>query len=546
MMKKNFLGKFMVLAAMIYAGFTLSSCDEKDNPSGNNWTELKVTNKTATSATVTANSASEVNSLIASLSKDIKAAVTDGKDYTITIDVPSLKVTETNHTISLPAPASGEDGGTLILYIKNSFSTDGTPLLVKSNEAYEGNWSYNSNSKAEILLPAGISDIDLEINMPHTTVTLDSKGNATIDELVSLTAWETLIIENGITVNWISINDSKAILKKGGKVLGALIKEWNQCNIYLNGVQIPLFENEIPEGFYDLSWDERKEYYTYVNKAKIKKGEEDGYSTVWIEAGYEEPQKVAEVEVTIEDGANVCINGDFWANYYPIVNFTGEGDNARIMAWGYQDEEKGLTIGNGRFLRPINKLTNVTVDLSTCFANIEGEIKEVKPEFMWGPLYLPHSSESCTFKAHGFEYEVPQGFSSSSASFKDCTFEYVNIKTDNDEDLHLLLKVDFPSETKARTKFDLSFDTCDFSKVFQFIARYWGEFKKYEGFITLENTTMAKKAVTKDTKMIKYVENAADWSQNPPVYLSTTFFVIDGVKYKPVDDEGKWILIEVK
>ena len=270
-----------------------------------------------------------------------------------------------------------------------------------------------------------------------------------------------------------------------------------------------------------------------------------GYSTVWIEAGYEEPQKVAEVEVTIEDGANVCINGDFWAGYYPIVNFTGEGDNARIMAWGYQDEEKGLTIGNGRFLRPINKLTNVTVDLSTCFANIEGEIKEVKPEFMWGPLYLPHSSESCTIKAHGFEYEVPQGFSSSSASFKDCTFEYVNIKTDNDEDLHLLLKVDFPSETKARTKFDLSFDTCDFSKVFQFIARYWGEFKKYEGFITLENTTMAKKAVTKDTKMIKYVNNAADGEQDPPVYHSTTFFVIDGTTYEPIEKDGVWKLIPV-
>ena len=551
MMKKNFLGKFMVLAAMIYAGFTLSSCDEKDNPSGNNWTELKVTNKTATSATVTANSASEVNSLIASLSKDIKAAVTDGKDYTITIDVPSLKVTETNHTISLPAPASGEDGGTLILYIKNSFSTDGTPLLVKSNEAYEGNWSYNSNSKAEILLPAGISDIDLEINMPHTTVTLDSKGNATIDELVSLTAWETLIIENGITVNWISINDSKAILKKGGKVLGALIKEWNQCNIYLNGVQIPLFENEIPEGFYDLSWDERKEYYTYVNKAKIKKGEEDGYSTVWIEAGYEEPKEVAEVEVTIEDGANVRISHqDSWANYYPIVNFTGEGDNARIIAQGYKDGEKGFTIGNGNFLRPINKLTNVTVDVSTCFASFYDEEgnwvnKEVETEFMYGPLYLPHSSESCTIKAHGFEYNVPEDFSSTSASFKDCTFEYANIKTDNDEDLQLCLKVNFPSETKARTAFDLGFDTCDFSKVFQFQVNYWGYFKKYEGFITLDNTTMAKKAVTKDTKMIKYVNRAADGEQNPPVYYSTTFFVIDGTTYEPIEKDGVWKLIPV-
>ena len=92
MMKKNFLGKFMVLAAMIYAGFTLSSCDEKDNPSGNNWTELKVTNKTATSATVTANSASEVNSLIASLSKDIKAAVTDGKDTRLPSMCPHSKL----------------------------------------------------------------------------------------------------------------------------------------------------------------------------------------------------------------------------------------------------------------------------------------------------------------------------------------------------------------------------------------------------------------------------------------------------------------------
>ena len=552
MMKKNFLGKFMVLAAMIYAGFTLSSCDEKDNPSGNNWTALKVTNKTETGATVTANSASEVNSLIASLSKDIKAAVTDGKDYTITIDVPSLKVTETNHTISLPAPNSGEDGGTLILYIKNSFSTDGTPLLVKSNEASEDDWAYGySDSKAEILLPAGISDIDLEINMPHSTVTIDSKGNAIIDELVAVTGNETLIIENGITVNWLNIyKGGKGVLKKGGKVLGALINEGDYHDIYFDGLLIEMVENEIPEGFDDLSWDEKKEYFIYLNKAKVKKGEENGYSTLWIEAGYgEEPKKVAEVEVTIEDGANVIINGDSWANYYPIVNFTGEGDNARIIAWGNKEDDK-FTIGNGSFLRPINKLTNVTVDFSTCFAwALDEELgyirKEVETEFIYGPLYLPHSSESCTFKAPGFEFNVPDGYSSTSASFKDCTFGYANIKTDNDEDLQLCLKVNFPSETKARTAFDLSFDTCDFSKVFQFQVNYWGYFKKYEGFITLDNTTMDKKAVTKDTKMIKYVNNAADGEQDPPVYHSTTFFVIDGTTYEPIEKDGIWKLIPV-
>ena len=109
----------------------------------------------------------------------------------------------------------------------------------------------------------------------------------------------------------------------------------------------------------------------------------------------------------------------------------------------------------------------------------------------------------------------------------------------------MCLKVNFPSETKARTAFDLGFDTCDFSKVFQFQVNYWGYFKKYEGFITLDNTTMAKKAVTKDTKMIKYVNNAADGEQDPPVYHSTTFFVIDGTTYEPIEKDGVWKLIPV-
>ena len=537
MMKKNFLGKFMVLAAMIYAGFTLSSCDEKDNPSGNNWTELKVTNKTATSATVTANSASEVNSLIASLSKDIKAAVTDGKDYTITIDVPSLKTTKTDHTISLPAPASGEDGGTLILYIKNSFSTDGTPLVVKSNETKD--WVQWSNSKAEILLPAGTSDIDLEINMSHTTVTIDSKGNATIDKLVALTGYETLIIENGITVNWLNIKGGRGILKKGGKILGKLIEPGDYQNISVNGIRLNgVYENEIPE-------EPTVDDLVVVKKAKVVKSDDDAatpISRIFIDDTWEEPKDIAEVEVILEEGVKAIIDQKdvYWNPYRAIVNITGEGDGAEIVSRA-NSEEDGIHTGMG--LQAVNKLSNVTIDISTGWNwnDEKGKYEEVEADVMHN-IDMPQNSEDCIFKAPRFGFKT-RYTNNSSASYKNCTFKRI----ENDEDP--MLDVQFPVQTKKRTSFDLTFDTCTFDKVFKFGTGFfawseeeWSAYDGYKAFITLENTKMAGKAVTNKTEMIEWIDNII----RDDKVRTTTLFVIDDVTYKPVNDEGKWILLEVK
>lgn len=541
-MKKNFLGKFMVLAAMIYAGFTLSSCDEKDNPSGNNWTELKVTNKTATSATVTANSASEVNSLIASLSKDIKAAVTDGKDYTITIDVPSLKVTETNHTISLPAPASGEDGGTLILYIKNSFSTDGTPLLVKSNEAYEGNWSYNSNSKAEILLPAGISDIDLEINMPHTTVTLDSKGNATIDELISTTGWETLNIESGVTVNWLMLKGGKVVVKDGGKVLGILASTYGYIDVTDKGIcDGRLYKKEIPEA------PTADDYY-YADKAKIIKDKFAGAANITIR-GYEEAPE-NEVQIIISDGARAEVSSYQGYNYYPAVNVTGEGD-AKIMYYGNEDNGKVYPSSTMVWLSGIKMLSNVTVDRATVLLWKPEKQKYEEVELEEGikdiDLTLPQNAENCEFitideLTDPFFY---RGYILNddiiTSTFKNCK---ITFKTDGNGSMRIY----WPKQTKDRTSFKLNFDTCELNNVKFDTGFKWDEdpenYDNYKVYVSLDNSKMDGKAITKDTDLIRDAGNLYNYTEDKAV--TTTYYNIDGTTYIPTWDEtaGKWKLVE--
>lgn len=516
-MKKNFLGKFMVLAAMIYAGFTLSSCDEKDNPSGNNWTALKVTNKTETGATVTANSASEVNSLIASLSKDIKAAVTDGKDYTITIDVPSLKVTETNHTISLPAPNSGEDGGTLILYIKNSFSTDGTPLLVKSNEASEDDWATNkSDSKAEIKLPAGISDIDLEINMPHTTVTLDSKGSATIDNLKSKTAKSTLIIESGITINWLAEEnyadqDGRILVKDGAKINGYLRPtQISNSNVETEGVQplyLSVYKDEegwlyVPRVYY-LDGKDEKAYCT--QKLKVVEGEEK-FSWINVYNGLSKN----DVEIYIEDcgvkisAGNVEKDGVLYPAKIKFVK--GEG-KAKLYANGrYENWVNGVQMWMaGIDLSAIKELSDVTVDLTMVpeIYWIGGEKKYVEEEIDASDVSLAIQNTDCTFKASKIRF-FNKNESANSVTANNCKFEKFGEES--------AILTDIVSFVTDKTSFNFIFDGCEFKDkiyLYSYIDQYASPWFDKDGNEIWEAYYWLP--LDKDGKIINY-----DWVKASP------------------------------
>ena len=528
MRKKTFFGNFLAIA-MIFAGFSLTSCDEKDNAiiDGQVYVKPEV-QFTDGDAVVTATTISDINKMIAHIRKDVMeyAAENPGEPITIKIDAPALTTALSENTIGLPT-ANGTD---IIVEFTNPIATsDDAPLIIQSIGVADNATPVASTNEVEINFAAGTSDIDLGVNMPTSTVTL--KG-ATIDELVSKTAKSTLILESGVTVNWLlNKGESNTVVMEGAEVLGALVE--SSIQIDTDGAILEnTFEDDIPAGFNEMEWDERLESFIRVNNVKVI-GNEDHPAYLVIKGYGEKPEDIAEVNLIIEDGVKAALDGGYNAPYHAIINITGEGDNAQIMARGYENEE---TIHAIIDLQAINKLSNVTVDISKC---IYGQ--EVETDFV-DNFTLPQNSENCTFTAPSYIFRTYQD--SNYASFKDCTFKYVEIETDEDLDL-LRVNVYFPVQTEERTSFDLSFDNCNFDKVFKFHTTFDGDtpaFHDYEALITLENVKMDGKAVTKNTEMINNINNVVVEDEAK----TTTLFAIDGVTYEPEFKDEKWILNPVE
>ena len=543
-MKKTIFGKFLAIA-MLFAGFSLTSCDEKDNAIIDGQVYVKPEVQLVDGgAVIKATTISDINRMLARIRKDVFDA---GEPFTIKINAPALTTTLLENTIGLPA-ANGTD--IIVEFTSPIATSDDAPLIIQSIGVADDAMPQPSNNEVEINFAAGTSDIDLGLNMPTSTVTL--KG-ATIDELVALTAKNTLIIENGVTVNWLlNKYESKTVIMEGGEVLGALVDYG--INIDADGAILRnTFENEIPEEESDYESKSLR-----VNNVKVI-GNEDRPAEISIQAYGEELEDIAEVDVIIEDGVKTTVNynGPYDYPYHAIVNITGEGDNTQIVTSGYVPKEPEPQAGkmvSSINLSFINKLSNVTVDLTTVYGYWDSSLgdwgewvnEEAETEFV-REFTLPQNSENCTFIAPYYSFRTNQD--NNSASFKDCTFKYVEIETDEDNDLRV--NVAFPVQTEDRTSFDLSFDNCNFDKVFKFNTNFDGDteaFDDYEALITLENVKMDGKAVTKNTEMINSINNRYEMEE-PHARLTTTLFAIDGVTYVPslvVDPEYKWILNPVE
>ena len=103
-MKRNYLGKAMVVVAMLLTGISFTSCDEKDNAiiiNGKEWVKAEVI-KTDDGATIVANTPSDISRMLMKVGADLKTAVEAGDDYVITIDAPSLESSEGDYIINLP------------------------------------------------------------------------------------------------------------------------------------------------------------------------------------------------------------------------------------------------------------------------------------------------------------------------------------------------------------------------------------------------------------------------------------------------------------
>ena len=167
-MKKNYFGKIFAIA-MVFAGLSLTSCDKNDNAiiNGQVW-EPSSTQLVDGGAIVNADTPSEISRMIGRLRQDIIKAAQNKETFTITIDATAIKTTAADNTISFLTINNGD----LVVNFTGNIITD-EPLVLQSKGVDENQGSYGTAiNKVAFNFPAGTSNIDLNVNMPKSSVTI--------------------------------------------------------------------------------------------------------------------------------------------------------------------------------------------------------------------------------------------------------------------------------------------------------------------------------------------------------------------------------------
>lgn len=576
-MKKNYFGKFFAIAT-VFAGLSLTSCNKNDNAIINGQVfEPSNYQLVDGGAVINANTPSEVSRMITRLRQDIIKAAENKETFTININAAALNATAGDNTLSFLTVTNGD----LVVNFNGTITTD-EPLVLQSKGVDEDQTPYTTAiGKVEFNFPAGTSNIDLDVNMPKTSVTIKpTSGSLGINELSTKTAKTTLNIESGVTVNWLHFKDIDSngyvVIKNGGKINGVASQD---LNLYPNGITFkgtigkydPETDTWVYTDFPYLVKDSVRTSTDYTDNDfyRVQNGKllakDDGYPSNLFIRGTDAKAADDATEIIIPDGVKAWIYT--WQQVaspnWPTVNVTGEGD-ATIMRDGYRNsDDKICFIASANFTK-INKLTNVTVDFSHALIyNSEDkkyevlEVDTTTNDFKnySSNIYLPKTSENCTFNAKTFnigvqneawwgpEYILADDIVSS--THKNSTF---NSLTNDDNNT---FAVYFPAQNDKRKSFTLAFDNCEFNQA-KFYSDFfrtsdWSyDYKDFKAYISFDNSKIGGKAITKSTNMIHGVNNDIDYSGSKPVILSETFYTIDGVNYKPIQQDNKWYLVEVE
>jgi len=364
-MKKNYFGKLLAIA-MVFAGFSLTSCDENDNAiiDGKVWVkpEVKLVDG---GAIITGSSTADISRMLGRVREEIMEAAQNGEKFTIDIQTPVLNSTAGDNTLIITAA----QGGDVVLNLPSNVVTE-VPLMIQAMGVADDTPAGPSTNDIEINIPSSSSNIDLEINMPTTTVTLNG-GN--IDDLVATTAWNTLVIEDGVTVNWLKMKDGRALVKDGGKVLGYLRDGDEAPN---NGTDAWAGKDGFEPTFtygpsvYYIEGELEKTYYT--QNLKIVKGKA-AYARVIVSNAQAEN---AIESIIIADGAAAAIgiyNGYWDSEKATSVDAPAKGvklieglgnKTATIYSnsvyWSTTSE--GKIYGSGINLSKVKEVKNVVVD----------------------------------------------------------------------------------------------------------------------------------------------------------------------------------------
>lgn len=449
-MRKNYFRKALAAAMLLMAGMTFTSCDEvnsvftSDNGTGESQTEGEVTvTLTSKGASMTVATPSDVTELLDQVKTDIAAK--GSAEYVVNISSSSsssdIESTSSDNTISVPKVV----GSNVNLTFSEGVNTD-APLTIKVSET-ASTTSTAAVDKVTVTMPAGTTGVELNLDMPETTVTLKAAaGTVVYDEVVATTATNTLYIESGVTVKNLQVKGGIVIVKDGGKVETYVYAQddseqslwaghWTNDNKDYFGVHpksIKIGEDEVPEVQY-----ENGDPYPFMN-LKVVKGKAD-YAVLYL-SQYEN-KKIE--KLTIAEDAAALVD-------YPSVNtIEGEGKGtAKILFKNFQNyfDIEGEVTDYFMNLYNVNALKNVTIDI----LEVEGFTTTGS-----GVSDVPADIENVTFKVGSVYFKDPE---SASAVVKNCKFEAPTLKREK------YVAINVPYQSESISSFKFTFEGCEFTK----------------------------------------------------------------------------------
>lgn len=495
-MRKNFYLKEIMSALILMAiSLTMVSCQglidavlgSADVPLTTNQEEVAVSPVTITTkgATVSVDSPSDITKALDQLKSDIASKGVE--KYEVSITNTSIETTSSDNTISVPKVV----GSNVNINFDNAVKSS-TPLVVKASETASAE-STTAVNNLTITMPNvdETNAIDLELNMPETTVTLKTSGTQTVyDYVIAKTAQNTLIIDKGVKIRELQVDGGTVVVMDGGIIetyvyttgkenyAGEVSMGYENTKYFVNhteeGVESVMIEikkesddAESPtecEHIYEIANESGDAYYMdnlKVIKPKKENGDENVDVINYVVVSDDENQSGIPLnQLTIGDNvvvkwrngklnildSNSGAEGPVSIDIYSII---GEG-NATFQ-YGEITSQNGLTsYVNSYSFTNVKSMRNVT---------FEPIWEKGERHYIRSRLYNIHDAIYCIFNARYFHFDE---FISNPNTIYGCTFVYGG--TNVEDRIWPSIYIDLPPQSHNLVSSKLSFEECTFNE----------------------------------------------------------------------------------
>ncbi len=502
---------YIPLAVQDYGSIKVQYATTDGSPTDiTTWTDKTVARKMVYTAAsgytieVDATSPSAVSTAIAGAVGPVEAG------FPVTIELTGAIATSSNDkTITVPTKNTADEPIDVNLNFSSVPSEEGGILAIKTDQAESE--PTTATNKMAITMPESETGIDLNIDAPTTTVTLQSATAATDNtytyrEVTARTAFNTLVVDDGAKLNNAEIEDGTVQVNDNG-----ILESWsfgaktNGDQVYIkedggieplmiprtdewgNTIEVPQIANKDGEPY-------------YAHSLKIVKDEAD-YSIVWFGNAGNGPIPLK--TVVVGDGATLQ------TNYIAMEHIVGEGTSQikyrfTFMPTFYTNEADYDYGGDDKYYEYNSDMVGVKTVKGITF-----DQPEIAPEEWYQPIlqdsiakgYKMHEPrlnldvsdeiDGCTFNYN--HVYICQEHTLNCPSIKNCKFVHVEHGMDvlrYDENDIVEVRIPYDSSKASNS---ITFENCEFSAGTKFIGNFFGNFGfddediHYTGYVNFKN-----------------------------------------------------------